>query len=171
MKILNKPSQWESARPSGVKASKIVLHTTQGTDEGDLSYMTNPDDKANVSYHYLVQRDGDIWQLVEDNRKAWHAGVSVWEGRKNVNNFSIGVGFSNKKGEMLTEEQYKAGGELVAHLMKTHKLAFDDVLTHENVSYPRKDDPWWTFEFGRFYGWVLAYLVPHLISKEALLSK
>lgn len=160
MKILDKPSIWQSNRVG--KIGKIVLHTTLGTDEGDLSYMTDPSQKANVSYHYLVQRDGDIWQLVADEKKAWHAGESTWDGKANVNDYSIGIGFSNKKGEMLTDDQYRAGGQLLAHLITKHKLSFEDILTHENISFPRKDDPWWTFHFGKLFGWTIAYLVPAL---------
>ena len=53
------------------------------------------DPKAKVSAHYLINREGFIWQLVEDNKVAWHAGVSRWLNRKNLNETSIGIELCN----------------------------------------------------------------------------
>lgn len=159
MKILQRPSPWKSKR-AGSKISLIVVHGTHGTDQGDLSYMTDPKHNAKVSYHNLITRDGTVYQLVDHAEKAWHAGKSEWKGQKNVNEFSIGIGLSNKEGEPYTEEQYRAAGELIARLMKEHGLQLDDVVGHFNVSYGRKTDPWETFWWGRLFAWITGYLVP-----------
>ncbi|WP_047308842.1 N-acetylmuramoyl-L-alanine amidase [Rhodopseudomonas palustris] len=73
----------------------IVIHDTASglTDSGDVSWLTNP--AAKVSAHVVVARDGRITQLVPFNVVAWHAGQSVWKGRKFLNGFAIGIEIDN----------------------------------------------------------------------------
>ena len=59
----------------------------------DLDWMGRAE--SQVSYHYLIGRDGAVYRLVPEDRRAWHAGASVWEGRANCNDYSIGIGLSN----------------------------------------------------------------------------
>lgn len=164
MEIKSRLSPWHSSR-GGAEVKYIILHTTAGSDAGDLSYMTDAKQNAKVSYHYLIQRDGSIWQLVPDSHKAWHAGKSDWGKDTDINPVSIGVAFSNKLDEYLTEDQYQSGGWLLAKLCDKHAVSFDRVLSHENISYPRKTDPWHTFVFGKLFGWAIAFIAPETFSK------
>lgn len=78
------------------KPSLIVMHYTASGGEnplGDANYLSQKAAKA--SAHIVVGRDGTIKQIVPFNVRAWHAGVSVWRGRSNVNDFSIGIEIDN----------------------------------------------------------------------------
>ena len=152
----------QSARPVGVVPSLIVVHGTVGTDAGDLSWIKNP--ASAVSYHYFVMRTGQIHRLVRPERKAWHAGKSVWNGRSEVNNFSIGIGLSNLgNGEPYTPAQYKAAGWLCGVLMRHYPIpSFAGIVGHHHVSGSHlkvrtdpKSDPWIWFEWGRLFDEIL----------------
>jgi len=91
---------WKERSPhsSGtlVNPSVLVIHYTGsggGDGAGDVGWFKDPNSK--VSAHFIVGRGGDISQVVETNRKAWHAGKSIWRGRSNVNDFSIGIEVDN----------------------------------------------------------------------------
>jgi N-acetylmuramoyl-L-alanine amidase len=71
----------------------VVLHDTAGPDGSAVSWFKNP--KSRVSAHFVVARDGAITQLVECDRKAWHAGKSSWRGHQWCNDFSIGIEIEN----------------------------------------------------------------------------
>lgn len=72
----------------------IVIHFTAGRGfEQSIAWLCNP--KAKASAHLIVARDGRIAQLVEFNRRSWHAGTSSWEGRARLNEWSIGVELDN----------------------------------------------------------------------------
>ena len=86
--------QIESPNQSGtINPSLLVLHYTASGEGNDAKYFQNPAAKA--SAHIVVERDGTITQCVAFNKKAWHAGKSVWNGRSNCNDFSIGIEIDN----------------------------------------------------------------------------
>lgn len=129
-----------------LKATLIVLHGDAGkTDIGTIAWLKDP--KSKVSYHYLIGRDGTVYQFVPENRKAWHAGLSRWKGEEiagSVNPISIGVAFANDGTgkEAYTEKQYRAGGELLADICERRGLDWSRIVTHAQVSPGRKADPW-----------------------------
>lgn len=149
------PSPNQNDRPPGQKPNLIVVHGTNGTDEGDKSWLVNPE--AEVSYHVLVTRDGSKYRLVPDRKRAWHAGVSSWQGRDDANDFSLGVGISCKKNEAYTAAAIDAAADVVANWMHLWRIPFAGIVGHENISSPRKTDPWDQFHWGGFFGLVLAY--------------
>ncbi len=78
----------------GLKPEYLVMHFTRGQSaEGAISWLTNKIAKA--SAHLVIGRDGSITQLVRFNHVAWHAGRSFWEGRLNLNRFSVGIELDN----------------------------------------------------------------------------
>lgn len=128
-------------RPSGVKPTLICLHASAGkSDAGDLSWICSP--KSGVSYHYLVGRDGEVYELVDPKFQAYHAGESEWKGKKFVNQFSIGVAWANRHDntEFLTGAQLKAMRELIDWLA-TKYPSLTEVVTHKDVAPKRKLDP------------------------------
>ena len=74
-------------RPKGVITDTIVIHYTVGNFRSSYLTLTAP---RGVSAHYLIDRDGRIDNLVPEEKRAWHAGVSHWH-KDNVNDFSIGI--------------------------------------------------------------------------------
>lgn len=131
----------QKARPAGVKPTLIVLHASAGkSDAGDLSWICSPASK--VSYHYLIGRDGTVYELVPPERMAWHAGESEWKGRKFCNQFSIGVAWANRHDgtEPLTAAQLRAMRELLNHVAVAYP-SVTEVVTHQMIAPTRKDDP------------------------------
>ena len=155
MTILETPSPNQGVRPAGVRPRLVVIHGTVGTDAGDLAWLRSP--QAGVSYHYLVQRSGEIYRLVRPERRAWHAGKSSWRGVENVNDFSIGIGLSNLgNGELYTEAQYQAAGWLCSIFQREYAIGMEEVVGHYHISPGRKTDPFYTFEWGRLFGYMRA---------------
>jgi len=134
------PSPNRNARPKGQEPTLIVLHSTAGaSDRGDVAWCCDP--RAKVSYHAIVGRTGEVFVLVPFHERAWHAGVSEWQGRSNVNDFSLGLAFSNRHDgkEPLTRQQMDVMRGLVQGIRQ--RLPGIRVVTHGMVAPGRKDDP------------------------------
>src|SRR5690606_7806863 len=104
---------------------------------------------TSISYHYLVGRDGAVYRLVPEERRAWHAGLSVWEGRYNVNDYSIGIGLSNDGREPYPPEQIRSAGELAADICARWGIPLSRIVGHHHISGAHtrvrpdpKPDPW-----------------------------
>ena len=147
MKMLQRPSPNYNARPCPVDC--VVLHATADSDtEGSIAWCQTPKSRNPnpVSYHVIVDRDGTIYHLVDTAKRAWHAGVSEFEGRKNCNDYSIGLSFANRNDgvEPYTEEQYEAAATLISAWMSRYPLITPErITTHAIVARPvgRKTDP------------------------------
>lgn len=158
MTYVDRPSPHHSSR--GHHAPEmVVIHADAGqTEEGTLSWLEHPDSR--VSYHWLVGRDGKVYRIVPEAEKAWHAGESAWPGMtvgNSVNPTSIGVAFANNGTEAYREAQYKAGAEIVADAMERYGIGLGLVRGHNEVSPGRKTDPYVTFQWRTFYGWLGMY--------------
>ena len=79
----------------GTKPVDILLlhYTGMASEEGALAWLTNP--QSNVSAHYFVGEDGRIVQMVDEAKRAWHAGASFWAGESDINSRSIGIEIAN----------------------------------------------------------------------------
>lgn len=126
-------------RPVDVDA--IVIHAAAGEGKPLLDWLCNPD--SGVSAHYLVMKDGTVYQLVRESKRAWHAGVSSFNGRENWNDFSIGIETENKNDgiDSYGEIQYNAIKTLVKDIVSRRGIKEDNIVTHKDISYPRKNDP------------------------------
>ena len=112
----------------GRKIIAIVDHITAGLMPGCLSWMQNP--KAQASAHYLVTRDGRIYQLVKDEDTAWHAGIvnkPSWPlyDRTNPNRYTLGIEHEGLPNEPLAEPQYQATLWLHRQLVNKHGIPVD----------------------------------------------
>ena len=91
------PNFWREHSPnkSGILTPKYALihYTGGGAMGGTVEWCNNHD--ANVSYHFLISRNGDVCQMVDTDSCAWHAGESEWDGAQYLNQFSIGIGLCN----------------------------------------------------------------------------
>jgi N-acetylmuramoyl-L-alanine amidase len=124
--------------------SMIVLHYTGMPDcEGALDRLTSPD--AGVSAHYLVDEDGTTYQLVDVEKRAWHAGKSRWRGIKDVNSASIGIEIVNPGHEFgyrpFPDEQIASVIPLVADIKERHGISRGNVVGHSDIAPCRKEDP------------------------------
>ncbi len=148
-----KPSPNQNSR-NGVDVDALIIHHTASNDTAaDLRTLRSP--AAQVSAHYLIGRDGKIFQLVKDERRAWHAGVAAIRGDStpDVNSRSIGIEITNKGDghTPFTQAQYRALEKLVPYLMKKHKIPMKNLLGHKDVALPkgRKSDPAPNFNWDR----------------------
>lgn len=152
MKIIKTPSPNFSSRPDNAKIDTIVLHYTgMKSTKAALDRMCNPD--FEVSAHYCIAEDGRIYQLVEDDSKAWHAGKSFWRGRENINNYSIGIEIANPGHEWgykpFEEEQIDSVIELCKELIENYDIKPGNIVAHSDIAPERKEDP------GELFPWQL----------------
>jgi AmpD protein len=101
-----------------------------------------------VSAHFVIQRDGSLFQFVSANDRAWHAGVSSFHGRERCNDFSIGIELEGSDYVPFTDRQYQVLASLTAALRRRYRLT--DVTGHEHIAPGRKTDPGPFFDWARF---------------------
>lgn len=138
--------------PRTVIPSILVLHYT-GMRTGEEAIARLRDPEARVSSHYVVEEDGRIFRLVPEERRAWHAGVSYWRGRRNVNGDSIGIEIVNPGHEFgyrpFPEAQAAAVIALVGDIRSRWQIEDRDIVGHSDVAPLRKDDPGELFPWKR----------------------
>lgn len=152
MIIINHPSPNHGPRREGAAIDMLVLHyTDMATPEEALERLCDP--AAEVSAHYLIAEDGRIWNLVEEARRAWHAGVSYWAGERDVNARSIGIELANPGHRLgyiaFPEAQMAALEALALEILSRHPIPPHRVLGHSDVSPARKRDPGELFDWRR----------------------
>ena len=165
--IIDHPSPNHSSR-NGTRVDTIVIHHT-GPGSDHLGWLCNPASEA--SAHYLIRRDGVVFRLVDESRKAWHAGRSClpWERERpiaevgtSVNPRSIGIELENDgNGEPFPEPQMAALCWLVRDIVHRRMIRWDRpdvhatssgmsfILGHRDVAPGRKTDPADNFDWGR----------------------
>jgi N-acetylmuramoyl-L-alanine amidase len=124
--------------------SLIVLHYT-GMETGAAALARMCDPEAAVSAHYMVEEDGTVCRLVDEDQRAWHAGVSCWRGERDVNSASIGVEIVNGGHDFglpdFPGDQIGAVSALVREIMARHDIPAAAVIGHSDVAPGRKTDP------------------------------
>lgn len=105
-------------------------------------------DGLKVSSHILIKRDGEIIQFVPFHKRAWHAGVSQWDGRERCNDFTIGIELEGDDFSPFLEVQYRQCAAVIKGLLKAYpKLSAARIRGHEHIAPGRKTDP------GRYFNW------------------
>lgn len=131
----------------GKKISSIILHSTGNNDiKNVLSWLRSKESK--VSVHYVIDKNGKIYQMVKDKDKAWHAGKSELYGIKDVNSISIGIELVSVGGDY-TEEQYEVVVKLCKKLKKQYNIENKMIVGHNFVN-PTKTDPE-KFDWDKFF--------------------
>ena len=92
-----------------------------------------------VSAHFLIERDGHVTQFVSCLDRAWHAGVSAWEGRERCNDFSIGIELEGLEGTQFEPAQYASLARLCHGIADLYPIAH--IAGHEHIAPGRKEDP------------------------------
>src|SRR5437016_1743342 len=145
-----KPSPNHDARTTPIDI--LLLHYT-GMRSGEAACERLCDAAARVSSHYLVYEDGRIDQLVQESRRAWHAGAATWKGETDINARSIGIEIVNPGHEFgyrdFPAAQIEAVIALCRDVLKRHDIPPDRVLAHSDVAPARKQDPGERFPWAR----------------------
>ena len=92
-----------------------------------------------VSAHFFIQRQGELWQFVSCDDRAWHAGASFYRGRANCNDDSIGIELEGLEGDSFESAQYETLAALIGALAGRYPI--DHIAGHEHIAPGRKQDP------------------------------
>jgi N-acetylmuramoyl-L-alanine amidase len=132
--------------------SMLVLHYT-GMQDAASAIGRLADPEAKVSAHYVVAEDGQIVQMVEEDKRAWHAGRSYWRGVTDINSASIGIEIINPGHEWgyrpFPDAQISGLIPLVADIVKRHRITRGNVVGHSDIAPARKQDPGELFPWGQ----------------------
>lgn len=122
----------------------IVLHSSYnsvGPDTYSVAGVVALYRRYGVSSHYLIDRDGTIYQLVPDEYLSYHAGVSrMPDGRTSVNRFSIGIEVLNSRGDTFTDAEYRSVRWLIRREKSRHPI--EHIVGHGQIAPERRSDPW-----------------------------
>lgn len=139
----NLSPNWDE-RPDGVALDTVVLHYT-GMRSGAEALERMCDPAAKVSAHYMIEEDGSVFLLVPEAKRAWHAGVSCWQGQDNLNHNSIGVELVNPGHEFgyraFPDVQIESLLSLLADISSRHAIPKARYIGHSDIAPDRKTDP------------------------------
>lgn len=117
----------------------ILHHTTNDTAAQAMATLTSR--FTQVSAHYLIGRDGRIIYLVDELKRAWHAGDSYWGGNRDINSSSIGIELDNNGNEPFGETQISVLIELLRDLTTRWNIPSANIIGHGDIAPGRKVDP------------------------------
>jgi len=158
MKIIQRPSPNYNARAGNVDPHLIIIHYT-GTKTADdaaayyLNTTTDPD-AGPISPHYMIDGDGTAYQFVAEDKRAWHAGVSEWQGETDINSTSIGIELVNE-GEFnnyppFEDAQIDRLVALCRDIQGRFNISAANVIGHDDIAPARKKDPGPAFPWTSF---------------------
>lgn len=160
------PSPNCDERPEGCVPDLIVLHNISlppyefGGNWIDKLFTNQLDPNAHpffatinhlrVASHLLIRREGEIVQYVPFHKRAFHAGLSRYQGRERCNDFSIGIEIEGTDFEPFTEAQYQRLELVLPELINAYPtLSFNHITGHEHIAPGRKTDPGPYFDWAR----------------------
>jgi N-acetylmuramoyl-L-alanine amidase len=148
------PSPNHGERAGGRQPDMILLHYTGMADsQAALRRLASPN--SEVSSHYLVFENGTIIQMVQEARRAWHAGDAFWSGETDVNSRSIGIEIANPGHSNgypnFPKRQIAAVTALCRSILTRHAIPAERVLAHSDVAPSRKEDPGEKFPWQTLY--------------------
>lgn len=152
------------ARPTGKVLDMLVIHNIslppgEFAGEAVIQFFTNTLNTEGhpyyaqlsglrVSAHFFIRRNGEIIQFVPCGKRAWHAGVSLWQGRSRCNDFSLGVELEGSDSVPFSDRQYAALTRLTRLLQRVYPLR--SVVGHADIAPTRKTDPGPCFDWPRY---------------------
>ena len=148
--IVDSPSPNHDARPAGTAVDILLLHYT-GMQSAAAALERLRDPAAEVSAHWLVEEDGTVHRLVDEARRAWHAGRASWAGATDINARSVGIEIVNPGHEFgyrrFPVPQMASVAALAGAILARHPIPPARVLGHSDVAPDRKEDP------GELFDW------------------
>lgn len=142
------PSPCFGARRDHARPDMIVLHYTAMHSAGAaLERLCDPD--IEVSAHYLIGEAGTIWQMVDEDMRAWHAGVGCWGDVTDVNSRSIGIELANRADHPFPEPQMAALEQLLRDICGRWRIRPERIIGHSDMAPGRKIDPGPRFDWRR----------------------
>lgn len=158
------PSPNFNSRPEGQSIELLVIHNIslppgqfggdavkrffQNQLSGDEHPFYQQIEGLTVSAHLLINRRGQVTQFVSFDQRAWHAGVSEFQGRSGCNDFSIGIEMEGTDTEPYTDSQYQVLAAVTKALQQHYPIA--NICGHSDIAPGRKTDPGEAFDWGRY---------------------
>jgi N-acetylmuramoyl-L-alanine amidase len=131
-------------RPMGIVPDIVVLHYT-GMQSASVALERLRDPVAEVSAHYMIDETGNVLELVHPSKRAWHAGISSWAGRENLNHYSIGIELVNPGHEFgytdFPSTQLASLLDLLKQLNRDFDIKRHMYVGHSDIAPDRKEDP------------------------------
>lgn len=139
-------------RPDGIAIDMLIFHYTGMLSANEaLERMCSP--IAKVSAHYMIDENGRIFQLVPEEKRAWHAGLAYWRGETNINDRSIGIELENPghnfNYKYFPEKQITSLIKLAREIVQKYNIPARNIVGHSDVAPKRKKDP------GELFNWSL----------------
>jgi AmpD protein len=163
--ILESPNQ--DARPDSTDIELLVIHNISlppgefGTSAIRQFFCNELDSESHpfyreiaglkVSAHLLIDREGRLTQFVPFSNRAWHAGESLFCGRSNCNDYSIGIELEGTDFESFTDSQYTSLANVTKLLLSTYpSMSSEKIVGHSDIAEKRKTDPGPFFDWARY---------------------
>jgi AmpD protein len=140
--------------PPGQYGGEEVLALFSNTLDWDARPYFDSIRGLQVSAHFFIRRNGELWQFVSADDRAWHAGASTYRGRSNCNDDSIGIELEGLEGDSFEPEQYEALASLLPAIAQAYPIRY--AAGHEHIAPGRKNDPGAGFDWQqlqRATGW------------------
>lgn len=167
-RAVRQPSPNFGARPAGAVLDLLVLHSislppgeygggqVQALFANQLDWDAHPYFQSirglQVSAHFFITRSGELWQFVDCQQRAWHAGQSCYRGRNQCNDDSIGIELEGLEGQRFEPAQYATLGNLCHDLAARYPIAH--IAGHEHIAPGRKADPGAGFDWAQLRQWL-----------------
>lgn len=143
MQIIARPSPNFNERAGGAVDMLVLHYTGMISREHAMARLCDP--KSQVSAHYLIDEEGRVYQMLAEERRAWHAGVSCWAGERDINSCSIGIELVNPGHDLdyrnFPQRQIEALAQLCLQILSRHPIPAGRVLGHSDIAPGRKRDP------------------------------
>jgi N-acetylmuramoyl-L-alanine amidase len=164
------PSPNIGARNSGLRPSILIMHYTgMASAPRAIDWLSRPE--SHVSCHYVIDEDGRITQMVAESTRAWHAGVSFWQGETDINSASIGIEIQNPGHDdgyhPFPRAQMRGVRDLARDIIARHDIAPERVLAHSDIAPARKIDPGEKFD----WAWLAKVGIGHWVAPLAVDDK
>lgn len=135
------PSGWVGTTNFNLrKPNYVIIHyTAQKSSDETLKTFTTV--KKEVSAHYVIDKNGKVYHMLNDYLRAWHAGVAKWGNDVDINSNSIGIELDNTGDEPFAPAQINSLLALLAKLKKAYNIPTANFIGHSDIAPPRKQDP------------------------------
>ena len=144
------PSPNIGPRNKGLRPTILIMHYTgMASAAKAIGWLARPE--SHVSCHYVIDEDGRVTQMVAESTRAWHAGVSYWQGETDINSASIGIEIQNPGHDdgyhPFSRAQMRGVRDLAKDIIARHRIAPQRVLAHSDIAPARKIDPGEKFDW------------------------
>ena len=139
--LYNIPVKWVGTINYNIrKPSFVIIHHT-AQNSCDQTLMTFTKHRTKVSAHYVICKDGTVYQMLNDYLRAWHAGISKWGDINDLNSTSIGIELDNNGSEPFDSAQINSLLKLLEILKNKYQIPTANFIGHGDIAPIRKNDP------------------------------